>query len=142
MGSANNVLPFFFILIKDDFRIQGSLPLCHTISYWFTCATCFIWFSQKYLCVMAVARFQTENWDKIICLLHEVNSYFNIPSFIVFLSLLLSYTEADLRQMEQGCLPPNLSSIRMIVLPGQYALQVNSFLFELLIFFLCVFKCL
>ncbi|GFG36458.1 hypothetical protein Cfor_11481 [Coptotermes formosanus] len=64
-----------------------------------------------------VESFISEHQDR------GVNSYFNIPSFIVFLSLLLSYTEADLRQMEQGCLPPNLSSIRMIVLPGQYALQ-------------------
>jgi hypothetical protein len=37
---------------------------------------------------------------------------------------------ADLREMGQGCLPLNLSIIMMTVLPGKYALQVNSFLFK------------
>jgi hypothetical protein len=47
---------------------------------------------------------------------------------------------ADLREMGQGCLPPNLSSTLMAVLPGKYALQVNSFLFELQTFFQSVFE--
>jgi hypothetical protein len=48
---------------------------------------------------------------------------------------------ADLREMGHGCLPPNLSSTLMTVLPEKYALQVNSFVFVLQIFFQSVFKC-
>jgi len=50
---------------------------------------------------------------------------------------------ADLREMGQGCLPPNLSSTLMTILPGKYALQVNSFVvFGLQPFFHSVLKCL
>jgi hypothetical protein len=38
---------------------------------------------------------------------------------------------ADLREMGQGCLPPNLSSTMMTILPEKYALQVNTFIFGL-----------
>jgi len=38
---------------------------------------------------------------------------------------------ADLREMGQGCLPPNLSSTLMTILPEKYALQVNGFVFGL-----------
>jgi hypothetical protein len=37
---------------------------------------------------------------------------------------------ADLREMGQGCLPPNISGILKIVLPGKYALQVKSLPFK------------
>jgi hypothetical protein len=48
---------------------------------------------------------------------------------------------ADLREMGQGCLPPNLSSTLTTILPEKYALQVNSFVFELQTFFISVLKC-
>jgi len=49
---------------------------------------------------------------------------------------------ADLREMGQGCLPPNLSSTLMTILPEKYALQVNSVVFGLQQFFHSVLKCL